>query len=137
MRIVSLGLAAAVAALSLSSPSQAMAYKDGKCAVTVPDGWVISKSRAARPDKKIWVSMMDAPTSAEIVNVELGLKAVKVSEDGRFIVLVSTASYGGLTNKQYHVVSKTSPSCVADVTAPAGADEALARQIGMTLSVVH
>ena len=125
------------AALAVSGPTQALAYKDGHCSLTVPDGWVVSRSRVARPDKKVWASLLEAPTTAEIVNLELSLKAVKVSEDSRVIVLVSTASFGGQTNKQYHVVTKSGPACVADVTAPAGAEEALAKQIGLTVSVVH
>jgi hypothetical protein len=47
--------------------------------------------------------------------------------------MVSTPSFGGLTNKQYHVITKTAPSCVADVTAPAGPDEALAKTIAQSV----
>ena len=127
---ICLTLAAALAAPALS---HAAPYQDGHCQVTVPDGWVKSKTRIASPDKKVWASLLEAPTAAEILTVETGLKAVKVSENAQQVLMVSTASFGGLTNKQYHAITKTAPSCVADVTAPAGADEALAKTIAQSV----
>lgn len=128
--LVCLTLAAALAAPALS---HAAPYQDGHCQVTVPDGWIKSKTRIASVDKKVWASLLEAPTAAEIIAVETGLNAVKLSENGQQILMVSTASYGGLTNKQYHAITKTSPSCVADVTAPAGPDEALAKSIAQSV----
>ncbi|WP_372785944.1 hypothetical protein [Phenylobacterium sp.] len=136
MRISLLGQAALIALLATAGVSHAAPYRDGHCQIDAPADWVKSKTRIARADKKMWASLLEAPTAAEIVNMEVGLKAVKVSEDARQVVLVSTASYGGLTNKLYHVVSKTSPACVADVAAPAGPDEALAKKIGQTVTAV-
>ena len=137
MRNSILGAAVLAAAMAAASTGHAATYRQEGCQVEVPADWVASKVRVARPDKKVWASLLQAPTTAEIVNLELGLKAVKVGEDARTITLVSTASFGGLTNKQYHVVSKSSPSCVADVTAPAGPDEALAKSVGHTVSVAR
>ena len=131
------GVIVVAAAALAPAMAQAAVYKVDHCQVTVPDGWVTSRSRIARPDKKVWVSLMEAPTMAEIVAVETGLKATKVSEDGRIVLMVSSASFGGLTNKQYHAITKTAPSCVADVTAPAGAEEPLARQIAATVGLAH
>ena len=99
----------------------------------MPDGWVTSKTRIATPDKKLWVELMSAPTAGEIISVETNLKATKLAEDGRMVLMVSSASYGGLTNKQFHAITKTSPACLADVTVPAGAAEATGRQIAVTV----
>ncbi len=120
----------------LFMPGMAMAapYIQDGCAITVPDGWVASKSRVATPDKKLWAELMQAPTTAEIVQIETRLGAKPVSEDSALIVLMSSASYGGLTNKQFHAITKTSPSCLADVTVPAGAQEEAARKIAMTVA---
>jgi hypothetical protein len=63
------------------------------------------------------------------------MNAVKVSEDARLVLMVSSASYAGQTNKQYHAVTKTSPACLADVAAPAGPDEALAKQVAQSVSL--
>jgi hypothetical protein len=134
--VVRLSLIVAALAALAPAAAQAAVYQSGHCKITVPDGWVTSRSRIARPDKKVWASLMDAPTSAEIVAVEAGLQATRVSEDGRIILMVSSASFAGLTNKQYHAITKTAPSCVADVTAPAGPEEALARQIAGTVTMV-
>lgn len=133
LRAVSLGLAAAVAAVFAPVASQAAPYVVGHCQLTVPADWVASKTRIARPDKKLWASLLEAPTSAEIINLELGLKATKVSEDARQVVLLSTASGSGMTNKQYHVVTKTSPSCLADSVSMNGFDDNAAKQIGQTV----
>ncbi len=121
----------------LPGVSRAEVYKADGCQVTVPSGWVTSRTRIATPDKKLWASLMQAPTAAEAIQVEQGLKAVKVSEDGHMVLLVSTASFAGLTNKQYHAITKTSPSCVADVTSPAGPQEATAKQIAVTVGLAR
>ena len=136
MRAVKWGMLLSLAVLAAPAAGQAAVYQSGHCKITVPDGWVTSRSRIARPDKKVWAALMEAPTSAEIVAVESGLQATRVSEDGHMVLMVSSASFGGLTNKQYHAITKTAPSCVADVTAPAGPEEALARQIAGTVAVV-
>ena len=125
------------AAAALPALAHAATYKKEGCQVSVPDGWVESRSRVARPDKKIWASLMQGGSAAEIVQVEAGLQATKVSEDGHIILMVSTASFGGLTNRQYHAITKTTPSCVADVTSPAGPDEATARQIAATVGLAR
>ena len=121
------------AVLAAPGVSLAGVYKADGCQVVTPDGWVASKSRIAAPDKKLWASLMQAGTAAEAIQVERNLGAVKVSETPGVMLMVSTASYGGLTNKQYHAISKTTPSCVADVTAPAGPQEATAKQIAGTV----
>lgn len=123
------------AALGASGAGQAAPYVKDHCKLDVPADWVASKTRIARADKKLWASLLEAPSAAEAVNLELSMKAVKVSEDGKQVVLVSTASAGGMTNKQFHVITKTTPSCLADVTAPAGPDEATAKKIGQTVSL--
>ena len=133
MRFSAWGAMALAAAMAVASTGHAAPYRNDGCQVDVPADWVSSKTRIARPDKKVWASLMQAPTTAEAVNLELSLKAVKVGEDSRQVTLVSTASYGGLTNKQYHVITKSSPACMADVTAPAGPDEALAKSVGLTV----
>jgi hypothetical protein len=136
MRVLSWGLVAAAAIVSAPVVVSAGPYPVDHCQVTTPNDWVVSKSRSARADKKVWVSLMEAPTAAEIIGVETNLKAVKVSEDAHVLLMASTAAFGGLTNKQFHAITKTSPSCVADVTAPAGgADEALARQVALTVAM--
>ncbi len=137
MRIFALGAAVLVAVTAAASTSQAAPYVKEGCKIDVPADWVASKTRIARPDKKVWASLLQAPTTAEAVNLELSLKAVKVSEDGKQVTLVSTASYGGLTNKQYHVVTKSAPACLADVTAPAGPDEALAKSVAHTVTLAR
>jgi hypothetical protein len=134
MRNVSVGLIAAVAALATPALGQAEPYVVGNCKLNAPVDWVASKSRIARADKKVWASLLEAPTVAEIVNLELGLKAVKVSEDGGHVLLLSTVSGSGQTNKQFHAVSKSSPACLADVTSVNGADDAAAKQIALTVS---
>ncbi len=133
MRISAWGAAVLVAFTAAAGAAHATPYVRDGCKIEVPADWVASKSRIARPDKKVWASLIQAPTAAEAVNLEIAMKAVKVSEDGRQVTLVSTASYGGQTNKQYHVVTKTSPACLADVAAPAGPDEALARSVAATV----
>ena len=133
MRLTILTALAAI----LLAPATAFAgqYQEGHCSVTTPNDWVTSKTRSARPDKKVWAGLIEAPTTAEIVALETSMKATKVSEDGRIILMVSSASFGGQTNRQYHAITKTAPSCLADVTAPAGPEEALARQVAMTVTM--
>jgi hypothetical protein len=122
--------------MAVAAPAfaQAAPYVVGNCKLNAPADWVASKSRIARADKKVWASLLEAPTVAEIVNLELGLKAVKVSEDGGHVLLLSTVSASGQTNKQFHAVSKSSPACLADVTSVNGADDAAAKQIALTVS---
>lgn len=122
-----------VAAFVWPAASHAEAYAKDGCQVTVPSGWIVSRSRVASPDKKTWAALMSAGSAAEIVQVETSLKAVKVSEDARIILMASSASFSGLTNRQFHAITKTTPSCLADVTAPAGPTEANARAIAMTV----
>jgi hydrogenase maturation factor HypF (carbamoyltransferase family) len=52
-------------------------------------------------------------------------------------MLVSSASYAGKTNKQFHAITKSAPSCIADVTLPAGAGEAQAQAIAATVQLAH
>ncbi len=137
MRIFASGAAVLAAVTAVASTGQAAPYSKEGCKIDVPADWVASKTRIARPDKKVWASLLQAPTTAEAVNLELSLKAVKVSEDAKQVTLLSTASYGGLTNKQYHVVTKSSPACLADVTAPAGPDEALAKSVAHTVALAR
>ena len=125
------------AVLAAPGLSRAAVYKVGHCQVTVPDGWVTSRSRIARPDKKVWASLMEAPTAAEIVTVYRNLKAPVVSDGPGLTLMAETASYGGLTNKQYHAITKTSPACDADVTFPNGPDDALGRQIALSVETVR
>jgi len=133
LRVLPLLPLLAAAIVAAPAVSQAAVYKADGCQVTVPDGWVTSKTRIATPDKKLWVELMSAPTAGEIISVETNLKATKLAEDGRMALMVSSASYGGLTNKQFHAITKTSPACLADVTVPAGAAEATGRQIAVTV----
>ena len=111
---------AAVATIPVAG--HAAVYKSDGCQVTVPDTWVASRTRIASPDKKQWAALMQGGSAAEIVQVETSLKATMVSQDARLILMVSSASYAGLTNRQYHAITRTTPSCVADVTVPAGAE---------------
>ena len=129
------GAAVLVAITAAASTSHAAPYLKEGCQIEVPADWVASKSRVARPDKKVWADVLQAPSTAEAVNLELSLKAVKLAEDAQQVTLVSTASLGGLTNKQYHVVTKTSPACLADVTAPAGPEENLAKSVAHTVKL--
>ena len=131
----SLLLAGLAAAALLPLSAQAAVYKANGCQVTVPDGWVTSRTRVASPDKKLWASLLQAGSAAEVVQIDTSLQATKVSEDERIILMVSTAAFGGLTNRQYHAITKTAPSCAADVTSPAGPEEATARQIALTVGV--
>jgi hypothetical protein len=114
--------------------AQAAPYVVGNCKLNVPADWVASKTRIARADKKVWASLLEAPTVAEIVTLETGLKATKVSEDAGHVLMLSTVSGSGQTNKQFHAVSKSSPACLADVTSVNGADDAGAKQIALTVS---
>jgi hypothetical protein len=127
------GFAAVLALTSAPGLSQAAVYAHDHCQVVVPDGWVASKTRIASADKLRWASLMSAPTAAEIIQMEKGLGAKPVSDSGGITLMSSTASYGGLTNVQFHAISHTSPACIADVTVRAGADEALATQIALTV----
>jgi len=122
-----------LAAFGLPTAGHAETYAREGCQVTVPSGWIVSRSRIASPDKKTWAALSSAGSAAEIVQVETSLKAVKVSENAQIILMASSASFGGLTNRQFHAITKTTPSCLADVTAPAGATEANARAIAMTI----
>ena len=131
MRTVSLAL---IAALALPAVAQAAPYVVGNCKLNVPADWVASKTRIARADKKVWASLLEAPTVAEIVTLETSLKATKVSEDAGHVLMLSTVSGSGQTNKQFHAVSKSSPACLADVTSVNGADDAGAKQIALTVS---
>ncbi len=135
MRNLALALVAA-AALAAPGLSQAAVYKVGHCQVTVPDGWVTSKTRIARPDKKVWASLLEAPTANEIVSVEKSMGVAVVSDGPGLTLMAQTASYGGLTNKQYHAITKTTPACDADVAFPAGPDDALGKQIALSVKVV-
>ncbi len=135
MRVSTWGAVVLAAASAAAGAGHAAPYRKNGCQVDVPADWVVSKTRVARPDKKVWASLLQAPTTAEAVNLELSLKAVKLAEDARQVTLVSTASYGGLTNKQYHVVTKTSPACLADVAAPAGPDETLAKSVARSVTL--
>jgi hypothetical protein len=130
-------LAVVITALGGGLPSLAFAasYQSDGCQLTVPSDWTPSKSRTARADKKMWASLMQAPTATEIVNVEKGLGAVLVSDTPGMTLMVSSASAAGMTNKQFHAITKTAPSCVADVTVPAGAEEAAAQAIAKTVSL--
>ena len=137
MRISIWGAVVLAAATAAASAGHAATFRQDGCQIEVPANWVMTKSRASRPDKKVWAELLKASSTAEVVTLELNLKAVKGGEDGQHVILVSTASYGGLTNRMYHVVTKGSPACLADVTSPAGPDEALAKSIGQTVTVAH
>jgi hypothetical protein len=126
MRLSVSRLAAVLVAACLPGLAHAGVYKDGHCQVTVPDGWVASKTRIASPDKSRSASLLEAPTSAEIVKLEASLGAKPVSENGAVVLMTQTASYGGKTNRMYHAISKSSPSCLAD---------AGARAVAMTVKV--
>ena len=128
-------LALAAAVTAVAGVGHAAVYKQEGCQIEVPADWVASKQRVSRPDKKVWAELLKASSTAEVVTLETSLKAVKVGEDGGHVVLMSTASYGGLTNRMYHTVTKGSPACLADVTSPAGPDEALAKSIGHTVAI--
>ncbi len=131
------GAAVLAAAMAAASTGHAATYRSDGCQLEVPADWVASKTRIASPDKKVWASLLQASNTAEAVNLELSLKAARLGEDARTVTLVSTASFGGLTNKQYHVVTKSTPACLADVTAPAGPLEALAKSVGATVKLAR
>ena len=131
-RRLAMGLLVA-AALSPAAAQAGGVYAGDGCKLDTPADWVVSKSRTSTPDKKLWATLMSAPSAAQIVQIESGLKATKVSEDARLIVMVSSASAFGMTNRQYHAITKTTPSCLADVTSPAGPQEATAKAIAMTV----
>lgn len=133
MRLSPTRLAVVLAAACLPGLAHAGVYKDGKCQVNVPDGWITSKTRSASPDKSRWVSLLDAPTAAEIVKMETALGAKPVSDSGGVILMTQTASFAGKTNRMYHAISKTSPSCIADLAFPDGVDDAGARAMAMTV----
>lgn len=135
MRLPVSRIALLAAAIGLPGLAHAGVYKDGHCQVTVPDGWVASKTRIASPDKSRWASLLDAPTSAEIVKLETSMGAKPVSETGAIVLMTQTASYGGKTNRMYHAISKSSPACLADIAFPDGVDDAGARAIAMTVKV--
>jgi hypothetical protein len=125
-----------LAAACLPALAQAAPYAKGHCQVSVPDGWVASKTRIASPDKSRWASLIEAPTTAEVIQLETSMGASKVSETGGAVLLTQTASFGGKTNRMYHAVTKTSPACLADVTFPDGVDDAAARQIALSVKTV-
>jgi hypothetical protein len=128
---------AAACILALPAAASAAVFAKEGCQVTVPDNWTLTAHRAISPDKTTWASVMQGPSAAQIVQIEQGLQATTVSEDGRIIMMVSSASYAGKTNKQFHAITKTAPSCVADVTVPAGAGEAQAQAIAATVQLAH
>jgi hypothetical protein len=133
MRLSPTRLAAAVAALCLPGLAHAGVYKNGHCQVTVPDGWVASRTRMASPDKSRWASLIEAPTSADVVKMETSLGAKPVTDQGGVVLMTQTASFGGKTNRMYHAITKTAPSCLADVTFPDGVDDAANRQIALSV----
>jgi hypothetical protein len=135
MRLRAVAIAAAV--LAIPAAAEAGAYVQDGCQVSVPDNWTRTAQRAASPDKSVWASVMQASTAAEAIQVEQGLQATKVSEDGRLVMMVSSASFAGKTNKQFHAITKSTPSCIADVTVPAGAGEAQAQAIAATVQLAH
>lgn len=131
-----LALALSLAFACLPGLILAAPYAKGHCQVIVPDGWVASKTRIASPDKSRWASLIEAPTSAEVVKMEVSMGAKPVSETGSLVLLTQTASFGGKTNRMYHAVTKSSPSCLADVTFPDGMDDAAARTVAMSVKAV-
>lgn len=130
-------LPVAILALAAASPALAIAgpYEKDGCQLSVPADWTASKTRIARADKKMWASLMQAPTSAEAINVEKSLGATQVTETPALVLMVSSASAAGMTNKQFHAITKSKPSCIADVTVPAGAEEAAAQAIAKTVAL--
>lgn len=133
MRALIFGWAAiAVTALS-PAMAHAATYAADHCQVTVPSDWVASKSRTASPDKKRWATLLSAPTAAEIVQMETGLGAKTLSDTPGMVLMSTKASFGGQTNVSYLAVSKSAPSCLAQVVSPAGADEAASKQIALTV----
>lgn len=130
---VRMGALALAAGLIPAAAHAGGVYVEDGCKVDTPANWVVSKSRTSTPDKKLWATLMSAPNAAQIVQIESSLKATKVSEDARLIVMASTASAFGMTNRMYHAITKTTPSCLASVAAPAGPQEAQAKAIAMTV----
>lgn len=124
-----------IAAAGLPGLAHAGVYKDGHCQVTVPDGWVASKTRIASADKSRWASLLEAPTSAEIVKLEASMGAKPAGETGAVVLMTQTQSFGGKTNRMYHAISKTSPSCLADVAFPDGVDDAGNKSIAMSVKL--
>jgi hypothetical protein len=137
LRTLSLVLIAAAAAMSVPGFAQAADFTDDHCTVTVPADWKMSKTRASSPDKKVWVELLSAPTAAEIVQTEVGLGGKSLPDEGGKTVLVTSASFGGLTNKAYIIVTKGAPACMAQGAAPAGDREALAKQVALTVRVAR
>ena len=133
MRTLFFGVTAVFAVAGAPVMAHAAVYAKEGCQVTVPDGWVTSKTRIASPDKKQWASLLSAPTAADITKLEVSLGAKAAAGKPGVDLLVSTASFGGQTNVQFHAVTHTTPACLADVTAPAGAGEAAAKQIALTV----
>ena len=134
MRTQAPALATLLFAASAAGMAHAAPYVAEGCQLNAPADWTASKTRIARADKKMWASLLQASTAAEAITLEKGLGATLVSDGPGLTVLVTSVSYGGLTNKQFHAISKTTPSCVADVTAPAGAEEGAALAIAKTVS---
>jgi hypothetical protein len=130
-------VATAVAVLVLPAAADAGVFAKEGCQVTVPDTWTHTSQRAVSPDKSTWAGVMQAPTAAEAIQVEQSLQATKVSEDARVVIMVSSASFAGKTNKQFHAITKGAPSCIADVTVPAGAGEPQAQAIAATVQLAH
>jgi len=126
-----------LAATALPALAQAAPYAKGHCQMTVPDGWVASKTRIASTDKSRWASVMEAPTTAQAVQLETSMGAKTVSETGAAVLMTQTASFGGKTNRMYHAVTKSTPACLADVTFPDGVDDGAARQIALSVKAVR
>jgi hypothetical protein len=124
------------AAAGLPGLAHAGVYSKGHCQLTVPDGWVASKTRISSPDKSRWANLIEAPSSDQAVKLEASMGAKPVSDAGGMVLMTRTASFGGKTNRMYHAISKGSPSCLADVTFPDGVDDAGAKRLALTVKVV-
>jgi hypothetical protein len=125
-------MATALITVAFASAAQAGDFQQEGCHVTVPADWKITKTRAIGPGHNSWAEITSGGTADEGAKIEQSFGAAKLSEDGRIILMVSSVSGSGQTNKLFHAITKTTPSCIIDVATPAGAGEAQAKAIAMT-----
>ena len=125
--------AAACALLLCLLPAAAAAatYRDstGVCQITTPDGWTSRPGRTVSPTAGFYARVRPMPPGSDVRATIVAQGGTIVYDTPTRLLATQQASAGGVTNKLYWAVSKTTPACWATVTFPAGPLDAQARAI--------
>lgn len=115
----------------LPAAAAAATYRDptGACQITIPDGWTSRAGRTVSPTPGFYARVRVARDVAEVRTQILAQGWTVLSDTPTRLLGTAQVSAGGVTNKLYWAVSKTTPACWATVTFPAGPLDAQARTI--------